>query len=319
MQRSEGKRCFGTQEIFLCIFRAVIRWFLPSFSCLLALFAEAQPYLDVASSTFAYSPDRLQRWEIGFSVPLPIGKANDKVILSPFWEEWKATIPQHDEPSLPERSDRLTGWAIPVTWLHELKNDRWKVLITGIMRHNHIGPLARGDFQYGGALIATYGRKPKLTWKAGCYANGDAFGLFWLPLLGLDWRIDDKHNVWGLLPGTMHYEHKAFKRFHWGIAFKAFTNSYGLRNGDFRRVDENQIGVFGDLYLFQQNIVLRLEAGHTAFSQYQGGELDDRYAAQGTGQYVDHLLGDGPYVKALLAFRVRLDTEQKVRTDLGSP
>ncbi|MEO8068749.1 MAG: hypothetical protein ABI599_13725 [Flavobacteriales bacterium] len=281
--------------------------------------AIGQPYLDVVGSAFTYSPERLQRWEVGLSLPIPIGKANDKIILSPFWEEWKILVPAVEQPHFAERSDRSTGWALPVSWLHEVKGGRWKLLFTGIIRHNHLGPLERGAPQYGGAFITTYGPKPKITWKVGFYANGDAFGLFWLPLLGLDWRIDGKHNVWGLLPGTMHYEHKAFKRVHWGAAFKAFTNSYGLRNGDFRRVDENQIGVFGDLYFFERNVVLRLEVGHTVFSQYQGGELDERYAALAEGQYVDHHIGDGPYVKMLLAFRVRLDAEQKQRNDLGSP
>ena len=294
---------------------------LPASACFLvfAVPAMAQPYLDVASSSFTYSPQRLQRWEVALSLPIPVGKANDKLILSPYWEEWKVTVPELGQPAFAERSDRLTGWTLPATWLHELKNDHWKILVTGIIRHHHVGPLGHGDFQYGGALISTYGRKPSLTWKVGFYANGDAFGLFWLPLLGLDWRIDPKHNVWGLLPGTLHYEHKAFKHFHWGVAFKAFTNSYGLHNGDFRRVDENQVGVFGDVYLFAQNVVMRFEAGHSALSQYQGGDLDPRYAALGEGKYVDHRVVDGPYVKLLVAFRVRLDAEQKERTDLGTP
>lgn len=282
------------------------------------LLTTAQPYLDIASTMFTYSPDRLQRWEGGLSLPLPIGQGNDKLVVSPFWEEWKANLSEHTAPDLPGRVDRLTGLVLPLTWVHELRNDHWKVVLTGIVRRHHINTFERGEFQYGGALIATYGRKPSLTWKVGVYANRDAFGLFVLPLLGLDWRIDAKHNVWGMLPGTFHYEHKIFKHFHWGIAFKAFTNSYGLRTGDFERMDENQLGAFGDLYMFKQIIAVRFEVGHTVLSQYQGGRLDDRYAALGEGNYVDHRKGDGPYVKMMVAFRVRLDTDQKIRNDILS-
>ncbi len=280
--------------------------------------AAAQPYLDIASTMFTYSPDRLQRWEAGLSLPLPIGKGNDKIVVSPFWEEWTAKVPAHSSPDLLQRSDRLTGWVLPITWVHELKNENWKVILTGIARRHHLNALERGEMQYGGAIISTYGRKPSLTWKVGVYINRDAFGLFVLPLLGLDWRIDAKHNVWGMLPGTIHYEHKAFKHFHWGIAFRAFTNSYGLRTGDFERMDENQLGAFGDLYMFKQLIALRCEVGHTVLSQYQGGNLDDRYGALGEGEYVDHRMGDGPYVKLMMAFRVRLDTVQKIRNDIPS-
>ncbi|MBK6776222.1 MAG: hypothetical protein IPG74_10410 [Flavobacteriales bacterium] len=83
--------------------------------------AAAQPYLDIASTMFTYSPNRLQRWEAGLSLPLPIGKGNDKLVVSPFWEEWKAKVPAHRSPDLLQRSDRLTGWVLPITWVHALK------------------------------------------------------------------------------------------------------------------------------------------------------------------------------------------------------
>lgn len=229
-----------------------------------------------------------------------------KVILSPYWENWRARLPRQPG-STDDRTENLSGWVLPVTWLTPMRNARCKFLLTGLVRYNTLNTMERSSVQPGGAILFTYAKKPSLTWKAGFYANSDAFGVFWLPLLGIDWRAGPKLNVWGVLPGSIHAEHKVLRWLHWGFVFKAFTNSYGERGGYFARTDENQIGLFADTYWLGRRAVLRLEGGHTAFSQYQGGPGHPRFEYLGRDGYVDHGMGDGPYVKVLLAYRVRLD------------
>lgn len=276
------------------------------FGTALCCFCAAQPYLDVGAASFSHSPTRLDRAELALSLPLRLGKG--KIILSPFWENWQARLPQ--QTAFPEENtESLTGCVLPVTWLTPICNTPWKLLLTGLVRYNMLNTTERSSVQPGGALLFTYSKKTSLTWKAGFYANRDAFGVFWLPLLGIDWRAGPKLNVWGVLPGSMHAEHKVLRWLHWGFVFKAFTNSYGERGGFFARTDENQVGLFADTYLMGTRAVLRLEGGHTAFSQYQGGPGHPRYALLGSRGYVDHELGDGPYFKVMLAYRVRLDGE----------
>lgn len=281
-----------------------MRWIVRFSAVVLCCPCAAQPYLDVAAVSFSHSPARINRAEVALSLPLSLGKG--KIILSPYWEHWQARLPeQHGYPVA--TNEHLNGYVLPVTWLTPFRDDQVKLLLTGLVRYNTLNTLERSSVQPGGAVLFTYAKRPSLTWKAGFYANRDAFGVFWLPLLGIDWRAGPKLNVWGVLPGSMHAEHKVLRWLHWGFVFKAFTNSYGERGGFFARTDENQIGLFADTYMMDRHVVLRLEGGHTAFSQYQGGPEHPRFATLGSDGYVDHGMGDGPYVKILLSYRVRLD------------
>lgn len=265
----------------------------------------AQPFLDVLSTSSYVSMGRFTKHELATNLPVRLGASGDRLLLSPGVERWAAEVARADL----QRTDDLLGFAAPVAWLHSLVADRWSMGLVGVTRYMRSEHPDRGDWQLGGAVVVNRIMRPDLTWKFGTYANADAFGLFMMPLLGIDWRIDAKHNLFGVLPGNFTYEHKPVRWLHWGVAFKAITTSFGTRDGDFRRVDENSIGIYLDLYPVR-SAVLRLEAGHTAFSQYQGGRLDPWYPVGSDEKYVDHDMGDGLYVKAMLAFRVRLDAEK---------
>ena len=274
-------------------------------AALLALPGRTQPYLDVVNVAWVGSPDRLERVDVNANVPLKLDSAGSLLVFSPSFERWEVEVHASDSVS---RSDLLSGYILPITFITTLTPDKWKLSVTGIGRYMAIEDPQRGDWQLGGAFLFQRVKSTMLTWKFGAYANADAFGLFALPLLGIDWRIDAKHNLFGVMPGIFTYEHKVSRHFHWGIAYRAITTSFGTRDGDFRRVDENPIGVFADLYPVPR-IALRLEGGHTVISEYQGGRLDPLYPLHGEGKYVDHHIGDGFYFKVMLAFRVRLDEE----------
>jgi len=275
---------------------------LATFVWILWIAAPAQPFLDVFALSSYASADRFAKQEVSTNLPFSIGKSGDKVLFSPSVERWTASIARNDA----FRTDDLLGFALPVAWLHTLAPDRWALSLLGVARYMRVEHPDHADAQVGGAVVTNRIMGPAFTWKFGVYANADAFGLFLMPLAGIDWRINAKHNLFGLLPGNFTYEHKPLQWLHWGATFKAITTSFGTRDGDFRRVDENSIGLYVDLYPLK-NLVLRLEGGHTGFSQYQGGRLDPWYPAGSNERYVDLAIGDGPYVKAMLAFRVRLD------------
>jgi hypothetical protein len=72
-----------------------------------------------------------------------------------------------------------------------------------------------------------------------------------MPLVGLDWKINAKNNLFGVLPGYMIFEHKVTPRFYYGFAFRALTNSYLEDTGDmalfdrgkyYLRIDDNPFG-----------------------------------------------------------------------------
>ncbi len=53
--------------------------------------------------------------------------------------------------------------------------------------------------------------------SSGLYINGDLFGLFVMPLTGVDWQINSKTNLFGVLPGNMTLEHELKKK-HYTMA-----------------------------------------------------------------------------------------------------
>ena len=76
-----------------------------------------------------------------------------------------------------------------------------------------------GEYQFGGYAIANYKKNARLTYKMGVYINGDFFGLFVIPLLGIDWQINEKDNLFGVLPASLNYEHKLNNHFYTGAVF----------------------------------------------------------------------------------------------------
>ena len=161
-------------------------------------------------------------------------------------------------------------------------------------------------FQMGGLFLVTRKFKPGLQLKAGMYYNKEFFGNFFLPLLGIDWKINDKMNLFGILPGNMVFEHKFREKLAWGGVFRTFTNSYRIVEGslvgfdNFVRVNDIQAGVYGDFYITKK-VVFNLEAGHTIFRNVSS-------AIEGeNGKDNLHTLAesDNFYFRASLQYRLR--------------
>ena len=123
--------------------------------------------------------------------------------------------------------------------------------------------------QVGGAFIISKKRDEKLTWKLGIYINNELFGLFVMPLAGIDWKINGRNNLFGVLPGNLTYEHKISNHFYYGSNFRAITNSY-TKSNSYWRIDENQLGLYLDTY-FNKNFVLNMEAGHSLLRKIRTG------------------------------------------------
>lgn len=84
------------------------------------------------------------------------------------------------------------------------------------------------DFQYG--LYATYStrRSPTFQQKFGFYVNTDCFGLYVLPLYGIDWIMGDNFRFYGTLPinADLVYHHQEPNR--WMISFLGQNSTYRL-------------------------------------------------------------------------------------------
>ena len=274
---------------------------IPFFTLLLIISnkAKAQPYLDIINLKYSFSPDaeifnqkknanKLLFFGAGTNIPIQFKNKKDALIFSPFFEKWTSHVSNNN------RRD-FYSVGLPVTLSKSLPGNRWNILATGIIRMNDSSLRKNGFLQVGGAMIASYKRSEKLTWKLGVYINNECFGVFIMPLAGIMWNINQKNILFGVLPGNLTFEHKINQSFYYGANFRAITNSYGKALG-YWRIDENQLGIYLDTY-FTKNIVLNLEGGHSLFRKISTGIKD-------ISTY-NNKVNDNFYIKLSLAYRVR--------------
>lgn len=261
--------------------------------------ATAQPYLDILNLKYLNSPDaglfnqnknavKIEYISFGTNIPIKLKNKKDAVILSPFWENWILKTNNQNRES-------YHSITLPVSLSKSIPYTRWSYLLKAIVRINDSIINSKGQWQIGGAIICSYKKNEKLTLKLGVYINNEFFGVFVMPLVGLDWKIDARNNLFGVLPGNLTYEHKINKRFYYGANFRAITNSYAKSNG-YLRVNENQLGLYLDTYL-NKNFVLNIEAGHSFYRKLESGV---KHVSKLNAKVNDNL-----YVRATLAYRIR--------------
>lgn len=266
----------------------------------------AQPLLDLAQVTYWSSPGensepkKFNMMRAHVTLPFINKKDSSAFVINPIWEErWIQATDTN-------RNVNLRGM---ITWFTYTRNlgKKWALMVTAIPRWNGEPSVQFSQgFQLGGAFLLTRKFRPGLHVKAGLYYNKELFGNFFLPLFGIDWQINKKMNLYGILPGNLTFEYKVRDRFAWGGAFRTFTSSYRILEGsltgydDFVRINDIQLGVFGDWYL-TKNIVLNLEGGHTIVR-----EISSSLEGQ-SGINNLHMLGDKDnfYIKASLQYRLR--------------
>jgi hypothetical protein len=263
----------------------------------------AQPYIDIANVRLIKSPDMgtgpktknatvVDYFNISTTLPLFLKNKKDAIVLNPFFEKWSTTVANVNTVNQYHYSI-----ALPVSLLKSIPNSSWTLLTTGIIRMNDVDINKNGKWQFGGALLAANYRKEKnLTYKIGLYVNAEFFGLFIIPLLGIDWRINEKTNLFGVLPASLTLERKLNNHFYSGATFRTFTNSYHDSAQTYFRIDENQLGLFVDYYI-NKHIVLNLEAGHSLFRKIRSGVKHE--------ESFNWNASDNFYFKMMLAFRIR--------------
>ncbi|MES2649506.1 MAG: DUF6268 family outer membrane beta-barrel protein [Bacteroidota bacterium] len=272
---------------------------------------EAQPYVDIISVKASVSPssgnDETRNMSVqnkhyiaGAVYPFKL-KDSSKIILGLYNEGW--IIKSKGSSGL---SNDLRALIIPVGFVKPL-HGKWSIATTLISRWNgETNNMFNKSFQVGGTLVAACKKDSNLTFRFGAYYNSEFFGPFIIPLLGIDWKITQKDNLFGLLPQQLTYEHKLSGKFYWGAVYRMVNNSfrtrsYGTGNSpSFVRINEMQLLLSADLYL-SKRIVFNVEAGHSVFRKIRLG-VD----VAKKDYYQDDDVNDGFLFKAGLLYRVRL-------------
>ena len=269
----------------------------------------AQPYLDVAAVRYQNSPDagafrrgfqpnQYQYGSAALNLPLVL-KDSSIILFNPSIESWKIK-----SAALPQLPDQFYGIALPVAFVKPF-NQKWTGTFLAVPRWNgaeHFGFTDR--LQLGGAVIMALKRSEKLTYKFGAYYNREAFGNFFMPLLGIDWRPSPSVRLFGVLPGNLVLEKNVSKSFYYGLSFRATTTSYRYtsnQGSSFIRIEDNTLQAFADLYL-TKNIVLNAEAGHSAFRRFR---LGHKGAAE--KYFIEDKFKDNLLFRLGLLYRIRFD------------
>lgn len=271
-----------------------------------SFFASAQPFIDIASLYYQQSPaDNMSSSKSPMNTQLmsaflnlPIQIDSDYIVINPVYENYRLDVSSETLPI------NLTAIYMPVAWIHQFKSSRWSTALMAIPRLSSDlkKPIDGNDFQMGCIALATYKKKETLKYSIGAYYNSEYFGGYYIPLLGIDWNITSKWNLFGTLPINLNLEYKMNKTVHAGFGLNLLTNSYRIENKDFLRIDDYNAKFILDIYLMK-NQVISLEAGHSLFRQYRMGTMDG-----GKPDYTYDLnVSDGYQFKLAYIFRIRTD------------
>jgi hypothetical protein len=259
--------------------------------------SEAQPYFDVAGASMWQMPasmngDNTTETEGYFflSFPFDIGKKS-KIVASPFYE---TRFLETGDEKLEERLQSLT---LPIAFLYQLPDTNWTLLAFGALRSNSTQFRFTGDvYQWAGALMVNYRVNQDLVLKTGVYLSKEFYGDFYMWLVGIEWKINSRMNLFGLVNNNLRLEYKFNDRFYGGAAFKAINTSYRENGeGGYYKISDNHLGLYADVVVAKK-LVLNLEAGHTIF----------RYIKSRNGAPFPELNQDGFVFKTGIAYRIRL-------------
>ena len=276
--------------------------FLTAFCIPLFLFypdTKAQPYIDPLSirylSAFKGNQANATPYNhiyIGSDIPVKF-KSGAILLLSPFFESWNIDS-ANNKNFLPV----VSSIVLPVGMFFQL-NERWSMNITAIARINGQDIDVNNSFQIGGIAFASYKMKEQQKFRLGFYINNDFFGVFVVPLVGVDWRIDKNNYLFGLLPGRLTFEHKLNNNLYTGATFRAITNSYRLNDENYLRIDDNQLSVYLDYYP-AKHVTITLEPGYGIFRKLRSGN------GRNKNYITDYNWDDGLFIKLSASYRIRL-------------
>jgi hypothetical protein len=138
------------------------------------------------------------------------------------------------------------------------------------------------DRQLGGYMLNTIERNKNLNLKWGFYYNKEFFGDFFVPLVGIDWKINNRNKIFGVLPSRLIYEHQLSETVYAGGLFETITTSYPgapetpsnqTTAVHWYRIDDNKVSLYIDYYPVKK-IALRLEMGHSIFRRIRNSLQD---------------------------------------------
>lgn len=259
----------------------------------------AQPYFDPVSVTGWHIPQGnntvpAAESYLHMAAAVPLNLSERKLVLVRSYYEQR-NLEYSDE----QGSVTLYGIGIPVTFLLTSKDSVFKHAITAIGRSNASEfRVSSNTLQFAAAYLGTWKLKKNLSVQLGFYYSREFFSDFYLPLVGIDWRIGPKVNLFGVFPNALRLEYSPVKNVYVGADFKSILNSYRVQKpgNAYWKVADNHVGLFAE-YALDGKYVLYASGGTSFLRRIKSRNF-------GTEAYPE-VTGDQYYLKAGMYFRIR--------------
>jgi len=279
----------------------------------------AQPFVDVMNfnyQTFSTNYKDTTRWKnkidnYFLNLFIPKEFKNGNTLLIRINSEMMNSTFSPDS----SYSKQLAAVSIPLGFMFVSKNKKWKtvaMVVPKIASDFRDNAMTDYNYQLGGIFIENFQIKENVKLKLGLYYNSEAFGNFFMPLVGVDWKINKRINLYGILPSNYKLEFNIIKnRLYTGLCFKSATRSYRLSKGnnyDYVRYDEEEIKLFIDCFVAKKILVFA-EAGYTLGKS----PIQYMYNTKDIAYYNPIYSPTKPYMlfNFGMAYRIRTDFEKK--------
>lgn len=279
----------------------------------------SQPYVDVMSVNYQhfssqYTDSAKSKNKTGdYFVNLFIPKQykNDNVLLMGFNYEMIHSSIVSDS----SYSSKLYYLTLPLGFRFTAKSKKWNIVVMSLQRlaSDFKDVIDKKDYQIGGVFLQTFIKNENLKFKYGLYYNREFFGDFFVPLVGVDWRINKRVNMYGVLPSFYRVEFNIVKnKLYAGLGVKFLNRSFRLskwQGNDYVRYNERQVKIFADYFVYKK-LLLFAELGYSIGDnplQYRYNTSDDATLRNSVYTPVKSY----PLINVGLAFRVRMDLEKQ--------
>ncbi|MCE3279157.1 MAG: hypothetical protein K0S44_1348 [Bacteroidetes bacterium] len=289
-----------------------------SFIILSSVSSFSQPFADVLSAnyqTFGSTHDsvpgqknRTDDYFLNFFLP-KVFKNGNTLLIRLNGETINSTIYPDSAYSY-----RLSSIALPVGFKFLSKNKKWETIVIAVPKiASDFRDKTDGyDWQFGGIFLEQFLAKENLKIKLGLYYNREAFGNFFMPLVGVDWKINKRLKLYGVIPSNYRFEINIIKdRLYAGLCYKAATRSFRLsqkNNYDYVRYDEQQIKLFIDCFAYKKLLVF-FDAGYSIGTNPLQYTFNTSRLTDVNPVYTS--LKSYPVFNIGIAYRVRLDLTEK--------
>ena len=142
--------------------------------------------------------------------------------------------------------------------------------------------LSSKDFQYGAYVLAKFAKTENLKYQFGMYYNGELFGPFFVPLLGLYYvSPSNKLEINATLPVWADINYRFSNYFRLGMSFSAFVRSYNINEVQYSENGEYLVKSTNEPMLYLQfepvkSIILQAKIGYSIGRSYRIYDEADR-------------------------------------------